>query len=275
MRGEAGGCRLARVTPLITLLTDFGAGSGYPAQLKGVLLRALPDARIVDLSHDVPAFDVLAGALLLEACLPWFPAEAIHVAVVDPGVGTARRALCVVGRGGLRAVGPDNGLLTPLLGEGALVHAVVPGGVVPAPASDTFHGRDLFAPAAAALALGVAPAALGPPVADPVRLAFPEPERAGGSLVGETLAADPFGNLVTSIRATQLSGARVRAASVEGAPAAWVRTFGEAPAGALVAYVGSGGRVEVGVREGSAAIRLGAVRGLSVRLDLDAPDPPC
>jgi S-adenosylmethionine hydrolase len=263
------------VTPLVTLLTDFGAGSGYPAQLKGVLLSALPDARIVDLSHDVPAFDVLAGALLLEACLPWFPADAIHVAVVDPGVGTARRALCVVGPDGRRAVGPDNGLLTPLLGAGARVHVIVPGLALPAPASATFHGRDLFAPAAAALASGVAPAALGPAAADPVRLDVPEAIRRGAAIDGETLAADPFGNLVTSIRAAALGGAAVRAASVAGAPATWVRTFGEAPRGALVAYVGSGGRVEVAVREGSAASRLGSARGHPVRLDLDAPEPPC
>ena len=98
--------------PLFTLLTDFGAGSGYPAQMKAVLLRAHPDARLVDLSHEVPAYDVLAGALLLEACVPWFAPDAIHVAVVDPGVGTARRALCVVDPEGHRLVAPDNGLLT-------------------------------------------------------------------------------------------------------------------------------------------------------------------
>lgn len=263
------------MTPILTLLTDFGSGSGYPAQMKGVLLAALPDARIVDLSHEVPAFDVLAGALLLEACLPWFPVDAVHVAVVDPGVGTARRALCVVGPGGRRAVGPDNGLLTPLLGPGWTAHVIVPGLAIPAPASATFHGRDLFAPAAAALARGTPPGALGPALADPVRLAIPEAIRRGGALEGETLAADPFGNLVTSIRGAALAGATVRAASVAGRPAAWVRTFGEAAPGALAAYVGSGGRVEVAVREGSAAARLGAVRGLTVRLDLDAPEPPC
>jgi S-adenosylmethionine hydrolase len=263
------------VAPLLTLLTDFGAGSGYPAQLKGVLLSALPDARLVDLSHEVPAFDVLAGALLLEACLPWFPAEAIHLAVVDPGVGTGRRALCVVGPDGRRAVGPDNGLLSALLGPGAVAHLIVPGLAVPAPASATFHGRDLFAPAAAALARGLPPAALGPAVADPVRLAIPEAARRGAALEGETLAADPFGNLVTSIRVAALAGAAVRAAAVAGRPAAWVRTFGDAAAGELVAYAGSGGRVEVAVREGSAAARLGAVRGVPVRLDLDLPGPPC
>jgi len=275
-RGGRGGCTLLCVpSPLFTLLTDFGAGSGYPAQLKGVLLGALPDARLVDLSHEVPAYDVLAGALLLEACLPWFPPDAIHVAVVDPGVGTARRALCVEDPRGRRAVGPDNGLLTPLLGAGARAFEIVPGRAVPPPASATFHGRDLFVPAAIQLARGAAPAALGPEVLDPLRLPWPRAERRGALLQGETLAADPFGNLVTSVHAEQLGGARVLAVEVAGAPAAWVRTFGEAARGALVAYAGSGGRVEVAVREGSAAARLGAVRGLAVALHLDAAETPC
>src|SRR5512142_2367181 len=106
-------------SPLVTLTTDFGAGSGYPAQVKAVLLSAIPDVRIVDVTHEVPRFDVLGGALLLEACVPWFPAGAVHLAVVDPGVGTARRALCAVDAEGRTFVAPDNGLLTPFLGAGA------------------------------------------------------------------------------------------------------------------------------------------------------------
>src|SRR5512137_697403 len=99
-------------TPIVTLTTDFGAGSGYPAQVKAVLLSAVPDLRIVDVSHEVPRHDVLGGALLLEACVPWFPAGTVHVAVVDPGVGTVRRALCAVDGEGRNFVGPDNGLFT-------------------------------------------------------------------------------------------------------------------------------------------------------------------
>ncbi|HYG67627.1 MAG TPA: SAM-dependent chlorinase/fluorinase, partial [Anaeromyxobacteraceae bacterium] len=128
-------------SPLVTLATDYGAGSGFPAQLKGVLLSAVPDLRIVDLSHDVPAFDVAAGALLLEACVPRFPREAIHLAVVDPGVGTARRPLAVVDREGRRLVGPDNGLLTPFLGEGARAFLLADPALVPQPRGATFHGR--------------------------------------------------------------------------------------------------------------------------------------
>ena len=257
--------------PLVTLLTDFGDGSGYPAQMKGVLLSAAPDARIVDLSHGVPAFDVLAGALLLESCVPWFPADAIHVAVVDPGVGTSRRALVVVDAEGRRLLGPDNGLLTPFLGPGARAHALDASGVLPDLRSATFHGRDLFAPAAAWLARGGDPSGLGPAVADPVRLRWPEASVSEGEAEGEVLAADGFGNLVTSIRERDIAAAGdgpVRGVFVAGRPVRWVRTFGEGAPGELLAMFGSGGRVEIAVREGNASAGLGRVRGLKVRVSL-------
>lgn len=260
---------------LFTLTTDFGAGSGYPAQMKGVLLSAVPGASVVDISHDVPRHDVLAGALLLEACLPWFPREAIHLGVVDPGVGTARRALCVRDAEGRTLLAPDNGLATPLLGEGARAWAVEPGRAVPAPRSATFHGRDLFAPAAAFLARGGEPASLGPAVPDPVRLSWPRAQRRGEELVGETLAADPFGNLVTSIREEDLAGAPVGEIQVGERRARWVRTYGEGARGELLALVGSGGRVEIAVREESAAALLGRARGAPVRLVLGRAPGAC
>jgi S-adenosylmethionine hydrolase len=254
------------MTPLFTLTTDFGSASAYPAQLKAVILSAVPDARIVDVTHDAPAFDILAGALLLEAALPWFPREAIHLAVVDPGVGTSRRALCVTDPEGRRLVGPDNGLLTPFLGRGARVRALAAGGVLTAPRSPTFHGRDLFAPAAVYLSRGGTPAALGPEADDPVRLTWPTAVREGDVLSGVTLAADPFGNLATSIRGTDLASAAVLGVEVGGEPARFVRTYGEGDSGELLALVGSGGRLEIAEREGSAARRLGGGRGLRVRL---------
>jgi len=254
------------VGPLFTLTTDFGSASAYPAQLKAVILSAVPDARIVDVSHDVAVYDVLAGALLLEAALPWFPREAIHVAVIDPGVGTSRRALCVLDGDGRRLIGPDNGLLTPFLGRGARISALAERGVLPSPRSATFHGRDLFAPAAVYLARGGTPGALGPDVDDPLRLDWPSALRDGEVLSGVTLAPDPFGNLATSIRSDDLAGEVVREVDVEGEPARFVRTFGEGGPGELLALVGSGGRLEIAEREGSAARRLGGGRGLRVRL---------
>jgi S-adenosylmethionine hydrolase len=262
---------------IVTLLSDFGADSGYPAQMKGVVLRAVPDARLVDLSHAIPAFDVLAGALMLEACVRAFPVDAVHLAVVDPGVGSARRAICVVDREGRRFVGPDNGLFTPFL-AGARVRLLSAPGVVPVPASATFHGRDLFAPVAAWLAAGGDPAQLGPEVTDPVRLDWPHAERKGDEVHGRTLAADPFGNLVTSIREEDLA-APVQLAWVGDRQARWVRTFAEGDQGQLIALLGSGGRVEIAVREGSAARLLGAERGIPVRVRLafnpgEPPDAP-
>ena len=254
---------------LFTLLTDYGAGSGYPAQVKGVILAALPDARVVDVSHDVPRHDVLAGALLLEACAPWFSRGAIHVAVVDPGVGTARRALCVVDPEGRRFVAPDNGLLTPFLGPGARAVALAPGAALPPPRSATFHGRDLFAPAAVLLARGEDPSALGPAVDDPVRLPWPRADVSPGEVRGVTVAADSFGNVATSIRDTDLpAGAAIARVEVDGREARWVRTFGEGRPGELLALVGSGGRVELAVWESSAAELLGGPRGLAVRVVL-------
>ena len=285
MSGSGGGPPVGagthRLAPLVTLTTDYGSGSGYPAQVKGVLLSAIPDLRIVDVSHGVPPFDVAAGALLLEACVPAFPRDTIHLAVVDPGVGSSRLAICVVDMAGRRFVGPDNGLFTPFLEQGSRVFELTDPVAVPRPRRPTFHGRDLFAPAAAALAVGLDPEQLGPLVSDPVRLPWPGAERSAGQVRGVTLAADPFGNLVTSIREEDLAGAEVRAALCDDLPARWVRTFADGEPGELLMMVGSGGRVEVAVREGSAASHLHRWRGVEVRLllggagSLGAPGAPC
>lgn len=248
--------------PLITLLTDFGADSGYPAQVKGVILSLCPDARVVDVSHAVPPYRVLMAQLMLRDAAAAFPPGTIHVAVVDPGVGSARRPLLVAS--GERApgqffVGPDNGLLWPFT-RGAQVFELAEPSLRRPTVSPTFHGRDIFAPAAAHLALGVAPERFGPKVADPVKLQPPRVRREGGAVVGEILFANHFGNLVTNIDVEDLPSAdrsQLRVA-VGGRTLVPVRsTYAEVPAGGAVAVLGSSGYLEVAVREGSAQRALG------------------
>jgi S-adenosylmethionine hydrolase len=243
--------------PLITLTSDFGEGSPYVAAMKGRLLAGCPGATLVDVSHSVPAFDVAGGAFVLWAGTRHFPPGAVHLAVVDPGVGTARRPLAAR-VGGSWYVGPDNGLLGLVLtgggvaGEGPSTPAEAIELLRPAEASRTFEGRDVFAPAAAALAAGVAPGSLGRPLDG-----TPAPLPVAGPVV---LWVDRFGNLVTNVRppvAGLMVGGRVVSASAE--------TFGEAPADTPFFYVGSMGFVEVGVREGRADERLGTGAGAPVR----------
>lgn len=247
------------MTAIVTLLTDFGAADGYVAELKGVLLARAPGVTLVDVTHDVPPGDVPAGAYLLGRTWRTFPEGTVHLAVVDPGVGSARRALAAEA-GGQRFVAPDNGLLSRAL-EGRPVRAVaLP---VPPGASPTFHGRDVFAPAAARLALGVPLAELGAPVRDPILLTKPRLERRGTDLVGEVVHVDRFGTLVTSLPGdgVDLEGT-VRIAG-RGVP---VRTtYRDVAPGSLVAYVGSGGTVEIALRDGRADSAMGAARGAEVR----------
>ncbi|HEY7612242.1 MAG TPA: SAM-dependent chlorinase/fluorinase [Gemmatimonadales bacterium] len=249
---------------LVTLLTDFGVSDSYVAEMKGALLSRVPDATLVDVTHAVPPGDIRAGAYLLGRVWHHFPRGTVHLAVVDPGVGTDRAALALEAHGH-HFVGPDNGLFTLVLRD-AEVQVVVlrtPGG-----ASPTFHGRDLFAPAAAALALGVPLAELGEPFAGiPQRLAYTEPHHQGKSVVGQVVYVDRFGTLVTNLTADLVPAYAVL--EVEGLEVGPLRrTFGDVPTGGLVAYLGSGGQVEIAVRDGSAARRLGMGVGGRIRARL-------
>jgi len=246
---------------VITLLTDFGAGSGYPAQMKGVVLGVCPEARLVDLSHEVPAYRILVGQALLRDAVPAFPAGTIHVAVVDPGVGSARRGLVVVGgekAPGQTFVGPDNGLLWPFM-RGAKIYELTNPALRREPVSPTFHGRDIFAPAAGHLARGVPAAEFGPEVVDPVKLLPPRVRHEGGAIVGEIVHVDSFGNLISNLGIEDLPAvepARLQV-SVGGRTLGGLkRTFNEVPVGGMLALIGSAGFVEVAVREGHAAREL-------------------
>lgn len=258
------------MSAIITLTTDFGTRDAYVAEMKGVILEIAAAAgrpiHLVDVTHDVAAHDVTEGALALDAAAPYFPAGSIHLAVVDPGVGTDRRGLVVQTDRAL-LVGPDNGLFTPFLDGSTAWHAWE----LRAPeyrlasVSRTFHGRDVFAPAAAHLASGVAPERLGPRILDPVRLSWPTVRAVAGAVAGAVLHVDRFGNLVTSIRAETLEelgrAARIR---LGGRPLPLVGTYGDLEPGQAGALIGSSGRLEVAVREGSAAARFKARRGTPV-----------
>lgn len=257
------------MAPIITLLTDFGTADGYVAQMKGVLLGLVPDATLVDVTHEIGAQDVEAARLVLERYWQRFPAGAVHVVVVDPGVGSMRAALAVRAAGRF-LVGPDNGVLSPaLLAQDARVVSLT----IPEGAAATFHGRDVFAPAAAALAAGTPLDALGAPCLHPVVRLTPQPVALEGGLVrGEILMIDRFGNAITNI-----PGPRPGHVLWVGALSLPLRsTYADVAPGEALALMGSSGLIEIAVREGSAARRLGLARGAPVVLrpaGVGAPGP--
>jgi S-adenosylmethionine hydrolase len=245
------------VPGLVTLLTDFGTADGYVGEVKGELLSRVPDATVVDIAHDIAPQDVDGARLALARYWRRYPAGTVHVVVVDPGVGTARLPIAVAS-GDRFFVGPDNGVLSPALFS-LDAHAVaLP---VPERASQTFHGRDVFAPAAADLLRGAALAALGRPVAEPVRRRTPEPRRlADGSLAGEVITVDRFGNAITNLF---VRGQGIVEAAGRKLPV--VATYADVACGELAALVGSNGFLEIARRDGSAAEALGLGRGTVVR----------
>ncbi len=271
--------------PIITLTTDFGTDSPYVAAMKGAILSINPAATLVDVTHSVPAQDIRAGAVALADAYRWFPRGTIHVAVIDPGVGTERKIACLVGNDHL-FVGPDNGVLSVAAGGISATRAfeISQPRYRLADVSNTFHGRDIMAPAAAHLSLGVGPEKLGSPLGDWVRLDLPEPTLATDVVEGEVLLIDSFGNLITNVTADALTRAfgdthdvtknfAVTCGShrIQGL----VGTYGEADAGAAVALIGSSGRLELAVVKGNAASVLGV--GTSQRVSVSrrsASDAP-
>jgi hypothetical protein len=257
---------------IITLLTDFGLKDGNVAVMKGVIWKISPEAQIADLSHLISPQDVQEGALILSRSAPYFPPGTVHLAVVDPGVGTSRRPIAAR-LGDQFFVLPDNGLITLLLEQAEtakevveLVHLDKPQYWLPQ-VSHVFHGRDIFAPCAAYLSEGALLTELGSLIHNPHRLKFPVPTQVEHGLLGEVIHIDQFGNLSTSIQRQHLgepANVRVRLAGVE--IAGLVHTFGERPPGELVALYGSTGCLIVSVVNGSAAQRLGVKVGDPVQV---------
>ncbi|MBS0207372.1 MAG: SAM-dependent chlorinase/fluorinase [Planctomycetes bacterium] len=258
-----------RPADLITLTTDFGAESPYVAAMKGVILSHNRWARIVDLSHGIPPQDILAGALALDQASRWFPPGTIHVAVVDPGVGTARRIVCAE-IAGQWYVGPDNGLFSCLAQRTrpTTIVAVEDRQFWLPQVSHTFHGRDIMAPVVARLSLGLDPLALGPRLESLVMLNRREVVVVPGKIVGAVAAIDSFGNLITDIAGEALKDAptdeRLQVECDEHQTTGLYQTYGDQPAMTLMALIGSSGFLELAIVEDSAAIMLGVKRGSKV-----------
>ena len=258
--------------PIISLTTDFGIKDGFTGVLKGVIWGICPDAQIADISHSITPQNVLEGALALWRAYRFFPAGTVHLAVVDPGVGTMRRPIAVRA-GDHYFIGPDNGLFTPVYQDAAqyswpleIVHLTNKAYWLPE-VSHTFHGRDIFAPAAAHLAKGVPLSNLGAPIHDPLRLNLPEPVRTATGWLAHITVVDTFGNLTTDLPAALVEDKarvlfRLGAREVLGV----VTSYGSKSAGDLVALVDSENYIELAIVNGNAAQVTGARVGDDVEV---------
>jgi S-adenosylmethionine hydrolase len=261
--------------PLITFTSDFGHDDWFVGVVHGVIHAICPEARVVDLTHDIPPGHVARASFVLAAAARDFPPDTVHLAVVDPGVGTDRRPIVARARG-QSFVGPDNGLLEwGLADPAAQVHTVTERRFLRQPVSRTFHARDVFGPVAAHLALGEAVAAFGARIADPVRLARLTPRRIDGRLVGRVAFIDHFGNAITDLTEQDLSDGfpLVPAAALHVLVAGrtlrgLARAYGDAKVGTLLAIIGSSGRLEIAQVGGDAAERLGLGEGDEVSVGI-------
>ena len=254
--------------PIITFTSDFGRSDWFVGVVHGVIHGLCPGARVVDLTHDIPPGHVQRAAFVVEVAAGDFPAGAVHLAVVDPGVGTARRAIAVQARGQW-FVGPDNGVLEWGLSDPrAEVHALTESRYFRSPVSRTFHARDVFAPVAAHLACGEPIGRFGPRIKDAVRLERPIPRPVDGRLVGRVMFVDHFGNALTNLSEQDLSDAFPKVPEarllilVPGRALRGIaRAYGDSKAGTLLAIMGSSGRLEIAQVGGDAAARLGLGEG--------------
>lgn len=258
--------------PLITLLTDFGTRDAYVGVLKGVIATLAPGVPVVDLTHEIPPQDVMEGGYVLREAYPAFPPGTVHLAVVDPGVGTDRRAVAIES-GGHRFVGPDNGLFSLVLGEDppdAIVTLDRPHAWRTPDISATFHGRDVFAPVAARLAAGAALADVGTPGAPLRVLRWGQPIADADSVRGTVVHIDRYGNAITNVTAddvhSRMDGRAVKTIASGTIVRGLATTYADREPGDPLVLVGSSGYVEIAVRGGNASRLLGIDRGTGVTL---------
>jgi S-adenosylmethionine hydrolase len=266
---------LARRSFPLAIITDFGYRDHYAGAMKGVIASIAPSAAVIDITHGIPAQSIVSGAIALRESWAFFPARTVFLAVVDPGVGGPRAPIAIETGAGARLVGPDNGLLWPAASQAGIKRIVKLTSTRHRlnHVSATFHGRDIFAPAAAYLWRGTPISALGPALraSSIVQLELPRPVDSARKLRGEVIYVDGFGNLVSNIdrRAAEQFGARFRHKSLSvriggGAAMRLFNAYGDAPKGAPLATFGSFGLLEVAVRDGNAATYFGAGPGSSV-----------
>jgi S-adenosylmethionine hydrolase len=259
---------------IVTLLSDFGLYDPYVAEMKAVILSICPEVQIVDITHEIEKFDIHTGAFIFALATPYFPPDTIHVAVVDPGVGTKRRPIIVETKRGFY-VGPDNGLLMLAAQKEEIikVYHIINTKCMLSRVSNTFHGRDIFAPAAAYLASGISPSEFGPVVQDYVFPEFAKPKSGNGEAIGEVLYVDGFGNIVSNLSEMDLQKAGFReggSLSVmlvdKSLTLRFCSAYSEVPKGTALVLVGGSGFLEVAVNHGSASRMLGAKVGDSFRV---------
>lgn len=248
----------------ITLTTDFGLTDWFVGTMKGVIASIAPEIRVIDITHGIEPGDIVGGAFALAAATKFFPEGTIHVAVVDPGVGSARLAVAAQCSGQI-FVAPDNGLLSLVVPEGAgdvRIHRIENERLFLHPVSRTFHGRDVFAPVAAHLSRGLPLSEVGSPTSTIVRLALPGKRETTDGFLGEVVYVDRFGNAITSISETSRACRVVELADGTRMPVAGC--YADVPVGAPVAIFGSSGRLEIAINGGDAARTLGLRRGTRI-----------
>jgi S-adenosylmethionine hydrolase len=266
--------RLNRVRPgIVTLITDFGTKGEYSGAMKGAILRVNPWCQVVDITHQVEPQDILQAAWILGRSYRYYPPGTIHVVVVDPGVGTGRKAI-LLEKNGHYFVGPDNGVFTWVFSEKGKtsVHEISETKFFLAPLSDTFHGRDIFAPVAGHLSLSLKAKLFGPRMKDWVTIEWPRPRLSGGKLRGQILWPDSFGNLITNVSREEY-GQRLAGRSIAIKGKGWSihrisRAYGQVRPGQPLALFGSGGLLEIAVSQGNALKALGLKPGNSFSIDL-------